>query len=155
MEITMKSFLKVALMALAITLPTMTTASAGLIRKQSAYSVKVTLDRLENILKKKGVTVFARIDHAAGAMAVGQELAPTQVLIFGSPKMGTPLMTARREIGIDLPLKALVWRDENGKVWLAYNDPADLKARHRITTRDKVFAKMGKVLDALSNAAVK
>ena len=151
----MKSFLKAALLALAVILPTLTPASAGLIRKQSAYGVKVTLDRLEDILRKKGVTVFARIDHAAGAKSVAQELPPTQVLIFGSPKMGTPLMTAKREIGIDLPLKALAWRDANGKVWLAYTDPADLKARHKITSRDKVFAKMGKVLDALSNAAVK
>ncbi len=151
----MTSYLKVALMALVMTLPTMTAARAGLIRKQSAHSVKVTLDRLETILGKKGITVFARIDHAAGAMAAGQELAPTQVLVFGSPKMGTPLMTARREIGIDLPLKVLAWRDADGKVWLAYNDPADLKTRYRITTRDKVFAKMARVLDALSTAAVK
>ena len=152
----MKSVMKAALATmLVVVLPALAAADDGLIRKQSAYSVNETLARFEGVLKKKGITVFARIDHAGGAKSIGQELPPTEVIVFGSPKMGTPLMVARREIGIDLPLKALVWRDDAGKVWLAYNSPDYLKTRHGIASRDKVFEKMSKALDALSNAAVK
>ncbi len=151
----MSPAMKFALIAIFLSLPTIGTAGSGLVLKQSPHSVRETLDRFEAILKKKGVTVFARINHAAGAKKVGQDLEPTEVIIFGSPKMGTPLMTARREIGIDLPLKLLAWRDEGGKVWIAYTDPAKLKSRHKVKGRDKVFGKMTKVLDGLTSAAVK
>lgn len=130
-------------------------AGDGLVRKQSSHSVADTVARFEAVLKKKGVTVFARVDHAAGAKKVGQDLPPTTLVIFGSPKMGTPLMAAKREAGIDLPLKLLVWQDGAGKTWLAYNDPAYLKSRHNVMGRDKLFGKMGGVLDALTNAAIK
>lgn len=128
-------------------------AHSGLIVKPSAHGVTETLDRLEAVLKKKGVTVFARVDHAAGAKKAGLALAPTQVLIFGNPKLGTPLMQSKRAIGIDLPLKVLAWKDGNGKVWLAYNDPAYLAKRHAIADRDPVFAKMAKILDKLTGIA--
>ncbi len=96
-------------------------ASNGLITIPSSYSVKQTLDRLETALKAAGVTIFARIDHAGGAAAVGLALRPTELLIFGNPKGGTPLMQANQMIGLDLPLRVLAWEDEAGNTNLAYN----------------------------------
>ena len=107
-------------------------ATDGLVTFPSKHSVKDTIDRLDAAAKAKGLTVFARIDHAGGATAVGMTLRPTELLIFGNAKGGTPLMQAQQAIGIDLPLKALAWQDAAGKVWLAYNDPAWLAARHGI-----------------------
>ena len=105
---------------------------AGLVAIPSSHSVKDTLDRLEAALKSKGIQVFARIDHGAGAAAVGMSLRPTELLVFGHPKGGTPLMEARQTIGIDLPLKALAWQDEAGKVWLTYDDPKWLGRRYKL-----------------------
>src|SRR5580698_5256224 len=105
-------------------------AAPGLTTVRSKYSAKETLDRLEADIKARGIEVFARIDHAAGAAAVGLPLRPTTVLIFGNAKAGTPLMQADQAVGIDLPLKALVYEDASGKVWLAYNDPSWLARRH-------------------------
>ena len=102
----------------------------GLITITSNHSVKETLDRLEASLRGNGVTVFARIDHAAGAASVDMTLPPTELIVFGQPQAGTPLMQARQSIGIDLPLKMLAWQDSNGKNWLAYNDIAWLAKRH-------------------------
>ena len=102
----------------------------GLITITSNHSVKETLDRLEASLRGNGVTVFARIDHAAGAASVDMTLPPTELIIFGQPQAGTPLMQAQQSIGIDLPLKMLAWQDGNGKNWLAYNDIAWLATRH-------------------------
>ena len=102
----------------------------GLITITSNHSVKETLDRLEASLRGNGVTVFARIDHAAGAASVDMTLPPTELIIFGQPQAGTPLMQAQQSIGIDLPLKMLAWQDGNGKNWLAYNDIAWLAKRH-------------------------
>ena len=105
-------------------------AADGLITMASSLGAKETMDRLEAEVKAKGLTVFARIDHAAGAIEVGLPLRPTEVLIFGNAKGGTPLMQANQAIGIDLPLKALVFEDAAGKVWLSYNDPRWLAHRH-------------------------
>jgi uncharacterized protein (DUF302 family) len=102
----------------------------GLIVIASSFGPKDTMNRLEGEVRAKGMTVFARIDHAAGAAEVGLSLRPTEVLIFGNAKGGTPLMQAKQTIGIDLPLKALVWQDAEGKTWLSYNDPAWLAKRH-------------------------
>ena len=107
-------------------------AENGLVTIASTHSVKETIDRLEAEVKAKGLTVFARIDHAAGASAAGLPLRPTELLILGNAKGGTPLMQAAQTIGIDLPLKALAWEDATGKVWLSYNDPAWLAGRHGI-----------------------
>jgi len=107
-------------------------AADGLITIKSGFGPEDTMKRLEAEVKAKGLTVFAHVDHAAGAAAVGLPLRPTDLLIFGNAKGGTPLMQARQAIGIDLPLKALAWEDSAGKVWLAYNDPAWLAARHDI-----------------------
>jgi uncharacterized protein (DUF302 family) len=104
----------------------------GLVTIASKSSVKETLDRLEANLRAKDVTVFARIDHAAGAASVAMPLRPTELLIFGNPKAGTPLMQSSQTIGIDLPLKLLAWQDADGSVWITYNDPGWLARRHRV-----------------------
>ncbi len=104
----------------------------GVITIRSHSSVKATIDRLEASLKDGGVSIFARIDHAAGAVSAGMSLRPTEVLIFGNPKVGTPLMQANQTIGIDLPLKVLAWEDADSTVWVTYNDLAWLAARHEL-----------------------
>jgi len=104
----------------------------GLIRIASRYSVLDTLQRMETLLESKGLKIFARIDHSGEAAKVGLEMHPTQVLLFGSPKGGTPVMLAAPSVAIDLPLKALVAEDDQGKVWVTYNDPEYLQKRHGI-----------------------
>lgn len=102
----------------------------GMINVPSPYSVPETLARLETIVREKSLTVFARVDHSGEAEKAGLKMRPTQLLIFGSPKSGTPLMVAAPSLAIDLPLKALAWEDEHGKVWLSYNAPEYLQQRH-------------------------
>jgi uncharacterized protein (DUF302 family) len=102
----------------------------GLTTIKSSYGPKETMDRLEAEVKARGLTVFARIDHAAGAAQADLALRPTEVLVFGNAKGGTPLMQASQSIGIDLPLRVLVWEDESGQIWLAYNEPSWLAKRH-------------------------
>ncbi|HKZ05180.1 MAG TPA: DUF302 domain-containing protein [Methylomirabilota bacterium] len=129
-------------------------AVEGLVIRPSPHSVAETTDRLERAVKERDLVVVARVDHAAAAQRAGLPLRPTQLLIFGSPKAGTPLMQTARTIGIDLPLKALVWEDDQGKVWLAYNAPASLAARHGIGgERADTIRAMGAALEALANAA--
>jgi len=106
--------------------------STGIITHPSPYSVPETLDRLESLLHAKNIKVFTRIDHSGEAEKVGLHMPPTQLLIFGSPKGGTPIMLAAPLSAIDLPLKALAWQDAEGKVWLSYNDPQLLKTRHSL-----------------------
>ena len=118
----------------------------GLMTIPSAFGPKETMDRLESEVKAKGLTVFARVDHAAGAAAVGLKLRPTELLIFGNARGGTPLMEADQRIGIDLPLKALVYQDETGKVWLAYTDP------HWLARRYGLGAAVAENVEALSKA---
>ena len=110
-------------------------AAQGLTTIPSSYGPKDTMNRLEAEVRAKGMTVFARIDHAAGATAVGLSLRPTEVLIFGNARAGTPLMQSVQTIGLDLPLKALVWQDASGDTWLSYNDPAWLVKRQPRATR--------------------
>jgi len=105
-------------------------AADGVIAVKSPRSAKETMNRFEELAKQKGLNVFARIDHAAGAAKIGKSLRPTEVLIFGNPQGGTPFMECAQSAGIDLPLKALVWEDASGQVWLGYNDPAFLAQRH-------------------------
>jgi len=124
----------------------------GLITRQSSNGPTETMDRLEAAVKAKGMTVFARIDHAAGATEVGMSLQPTDLLIFGNARAGTPLMQSQQTIGIDLPLKALVWQDAAGTTWLSYNDPGWLVRRHGLES-DKAAA-MAAVLDAVTKTAV-
>ena len=123
----------------------------GLITVASRFSVSETLDRLTNAIISAGLLVFARIDHAKGAEEVGLKLRPTVLLIFGNPKGGTPLMQDKQTAGIDLPVKALVWEDEEGKVWLTYNEAAWLAARHELGTNSK--SAVGAIEAGLANLA--
>jgi uncharacterized protein (DUF302 family) len=107
-------------------------ASPGMVVLASNHSVAQTIDRLQSLLKEKGVLIFARIDFSGDAMRAGLDMRPEQLLIFGSPKAGTPLMLAVPTVGLDLPLKALVWEDAEGKTWLAYNDPKYIVQRHAV-----------------------
>jgi uncharacterized protein (DUF302 family) len=102
----------------------------GIINKSSKHSVDETLGKLQAILQVKGIAVFALIDHSGEAEKVGMKMRPTKLLIFGSPKGGTPLMVAAPSIAIDLPLKILIWQDDQGKVWVSYNSPEYLAERH-------------------------
>ena len=128
-------------------------AVQGLTTIKSSYSPEETMNRLEAAVKAKGLTAFARIDHAAGASAAGLALRPTEVLIFGNAKGGTPLMQAVQTIGIDLPLKALVWQDATSDTWLSWNDPAWLAARHGIAGADAVVGKLTALLDEIAKTA--
>src|ERR1700675_5008941 len=106
----------------------------GLITIESRYGPEETMNRFEAEVRARGMTVFARIDHAAGAAGAGLSLRPTELLIFGNAKAGTPLMQSVQAIGIELPLKALVWQDSSGDTWLSYNDPAWLAQRHGLAS---------------------
>lgn len=128
-------------------------AADGLTTIPSDFGPKETMDRLEAEIKAKGMTVFARIDHAAGAASVGLPLRPTELLIFGNAKAGTPLMQANQATGIDLPLKALVYQDSASKVWLAYDDPSWLAGRHGLGA--SVAANVAAMAAALKAVAAK
>ncbi len=128
-------------------------AQGGLVSVRSNHSVLVTANRLEKALKEREITVFARIDHAKGADRIGQPLAPTLLVIFGSPAMGTPLIQRSRTIGIDLPLKALIWEDRAGQVWFTYNTPDYLTHRHGITEMGPLVEKLEQALAGFAAAA--
>lgn len=128
-------------------------ADNGLISKNSRYSVVETLDRLEDRLRKKGFTIVLRLRHDTSAEKAGLSLRPTELILFGNPKVGTHFMISRQAAGIDLPMKMLAWQDETGQVWLSYNDPAYIARRHGITDRDKIVVKMSKALDNFSRLA--
>ncbi|MGD8559583.1 MAG: DUF302 domain-containing protein [Gammaproteobacteria bacterium] len=125
----------------------------GMISKKSNYSVKETLDRLEDVLKKKGITIAVRWSHSENGKKAGIPIRPTELLIFGNPKLGTHFFTSNQTAGIDLPMKALAWKDEKGQVWLTYNDPAYIAKRHGINDRDDIIKKMSGALDKLSSVA--
>ena len=122
----------------------------GLITLKSNHDVSETINRLEAVLNKKGMTVFKRIDHSAGAEKAGIELRPTELLIFGNPKVGTPLMLCSQTAAIDLPQKVLAYEDEKGQTWLSYNDPAYMAKRHGIKNCE---APLQKVSNALAKFA--
>ena len=127
---------------------------SGLITHRSAFDPKQTADRLAAAIQARGLTMFARVDHAAGAAAAGLPLRPTELLMFGNAKGGTPLMQASQTIGIDLPLRALVWQDEAGITWVGTNDPAWLAQRHQIGAEGAaVVDAMRTLLEALAREA--
>jgi uncharacterized protein (DUF302 family) len=128
-------------------------AADGLVALKSPHSATDTMNRLEAVVKQRGLNVFARIDHAAGAAKVGKSLRATELLIFGNPQGGTPLMECAQTAGIDLPLKALVWQDEGSQVWLGYNDPAFLALRHGAGSCP-VVENLRKALSGLAEAAI-
>ena len=143
-----------SLIAVALTLWLGVAASAdGLVAVKSPHSAKETMTRLEDAVTKRGLTVFARIDHAAGAAKIGKTLRPTEVLVFGNPTGGTPFMECEQSVGIDLPLKALVWEDATAQVWIGYNDPAYLAQRHGVASCP-VVENLRKVLGAVVDASV-
>jgi uncharacterized protein (DUF302 family) len=131
----------------------LTAAADEMVTKPSAHSVKATLDRLESALQEKGIKVAARWDHAAGGASVGMPLRPIEVIIFGNPKLGTPLMQSNPRIGVDLPLKVLAWEDDAGKVWIGYTAPKALGERYDIKDRDEVIKQITGALDALTTRA--
>ena len=131
-------------------------AADGLITIKSSYGPQETVTKLEAAVRATGMTVFAQIDHAAGAAAVGLPLRPTQVIIFGNAKGGTPLMQSAQTSGIDLPLKALVWQDASGDTWLSYNDPEWIAKRHGLRQGVEATIKgMSDALHAVANAATR
>jgi uncharacterized protein (DUF302 family) len=112
----------------------MDTANNGIVTLASRHSVEQTVEKVEEILRAKGIRLFALIDHSGEAEKAGLHMPPTKLVIFGNPKAGTPLMVASPSIAIDLPLKILVWEDASGKVWISYNSPVYLQARHAVPT---------------------
>lgn len=125
----------------------------GMVKVESNHDVATTADNLENILKEKGMNVFARINHAEGAKKAEMELRPTELVIFGNPKVGTPLMNCSQSVAIDLPQKALIFEDEAGKTWLTYNDPQYLNQRHKLSGCEAVLEKITGALANFAKAA--
>lgn len=157
-QLTIRTLIVLSLVAAAVvaTVPVTATAQSpgdGLVVRKSDFGATKTIDRLAMALQRAGITVFARIKHHTGAKKVGMALRPTELLIFGSPKIGTPLMQSNQAIGLDLPLRAIAWEDANGVTHLAYTDPAALKARYGIGDRDPVFKKVTGALGKFSKMA--
>src|ERR1700681_3079617 len=125
----------------------------GLTSIRSRFGTKETMDRLEAEIRAQGMRVFARIDHAAGAAEAGLELRPTELIIFGNVRGGTPLMQSVQTAGIDLPLKALVWEDASDTTWLSYNEPSWIARRHGVANAEPVVSKMSAALSAMSRKA--
>ena len=142
----------VAAVALSVVL-SVANAADGLVAVKSPHGAKATMDKMEELVKQRGLIVFARIDHAAGAAKIGKPLRPTELLIFGNPQGGTPFMECAQSVGIDLPLKALVWEDATGQVWLGYNDPAFLAQRHGVP-QCLVVENLRKALTGIADGAV-
>jgi uncharacterized protein (DUF302 family) len=131
-----------------------TVSEDGLVTIASNHTVSETVDRLEKALKARAITVFARIDHAAGAASVAMPLRPTELLIFGNPKAGTPLMQSNQTVGIDLPLKMLAWQDAGAKVWLTYTDPIWFARRHHLSSAtDANVGTLRLLLETVAKAA--
>jgi uncharacterized protein (DUF302 family) len=151
--VTMKKIIQAVVVALVFIFSTHAWGADGVITVKSPHSSKDTMDRLETVAKQKGMTIFARIDHSAGAAKVGMKLRSTELLIFGNPQGGTPFMECNQTVGIDLPVKALVWEDASGQVWLGYNDPEFLARRHGVSQCPAV-ENMRKALAGLAQTAV-
>ena len=147
----MKKTILILLSILFIAIPV--AASDGVINVPSAFNVEETADRMESILKEKGMTIFNRIKHSEGAGKVGIELRYTELIIFGNPKVGSPLMKCQQSVAIDLPQKALIWEDDKAKVWISYNDPRYLEKRHNISGCEEVLLKIEKALASTAKSA--
>ena len=132
-----------------------TSAHAELVRKQSPHPANETMDRLESAIKQRGLTVVARVDHASAAKKAGLELRPTELIIFGNPAVGTPLMQVQQTMGLSLPLKALTWQDEMGQVWLGYDEPKDMAAARDVPADHPVLKKIGDALNGLAEEVTK
>ncbi len=143
----------VSILMMALLAVTSAFAGDGMVSVESSFGVGETADRLERLVKEKGLTLFNRIDHAKGASSIGMELRPTELLIFGNPQGGTPLMKCRQSVGIDLPLKMLVWEDGGGTTRVSYNEMEYLKERHGITGCDEALRKINGALERLAHDA--
>lgn len=141
------------LMSLPTTYPTALAQGPALTTIESKLSVKEAADQLAKALEDKGLKVAARVDHAAGAKANGLDMAPAEVIMFGNPKLGTPLMQANPEIAIELPMKIVIWQDKAGKTQVGYASPDTLKARYGIKDKDEIFKTMSGALQAFAKAA--
>jgi uncharacterized protein (DUF302 family) len=138
---------------LVICFTTQVLAADGVINVESSFDVRETADRLEDILNQKGMTIFNRVKHSEGAGKVGIELRETELIIFGNSKVGSPLMKCQQSVAIDLPQKALIWEDDESKVWISYNDPRYLEKRHNISNCGEVISKIEKALSGITKAA--
>ena len=147
----MKKAILAALLIVLIAIPV--AAADGVINVASTFNVKETADRMESILNDKGMTIFKRIKHSEAAGKVGIELRETELIIFGNPKVGSPLMKCQQSVAIDLPQKALIWEDDKAKVWISYNDPRYLEKRHNISGCEEVITKIEKALAGITRAA--
>ena len=147
----MKILILTALLILFIAIPV--EAADGVVNVPSTLNVKETADRMESILKNKGMTIFNRIKHSEGAGKVGIELRDTELIIFGNPKVGSPLMKCQQSVAIDLPQKALIWEDDKAKVWISYNNPKYLEKRHNITGCEEIILKIEKALAGIAKSA--
>ncbi len=147
--------MRLSLTLLLIFISSIAMADNGLVTLKSNYDVPTTADRLEKILKAKGMTVFIRIDHAKGAAGAGLKLRPTEVVIFGNPKIGTLLMQCKQSVAIDLPQKMLINEESNGDVLLSYNAPRYLAQRHKIEGCEKALEKVSNALNNFAKAATK
>jgi uncharacterized protein (DUF302 family) len=143
-----------ALLVLSLALPVSARAADGLTAIKSPHPVKETIDRLEAAAKARNLIIFVRVDHAAGAQKVGRAIRATELLIFGNPQGGTPFIECAQSVGIDLPLKALAWQDAAGQVWLGYNEPQFIAARHGVT-QCAVVPNLKKALEGLAAEATK
>jgi len=146
----------IAIVVFCFVLTTFSSANAKdfLIKTKSPYTVKETIDRFEKNVKSKGMTIFARVDHSNGAAKVGKKLLPTELLIFGNPKIGTSFMLSEIESAIDLPMKILAWEGDQGEVWIGYSDPEILTNRHEIKGLDGLVKKIRGNLSNFVKAAV-
>ena len=136
-----------------ISLPGFAQGDNGIISIKSVHTVTETINKLEDVLKNKGMTIFKRINHTAGAEKAGITLRPTELLIFGNPKVGTPLMLCSQTAALDLPQKALAYKDKMGQVWLSYNDPAYMAKRHGIKGCEKPLQKVSNALAKFAKVA--
>ena len=147
----MKTSLLTILFVLLISIPLY--AAEGMIDIESSFGVEETAERLQNVLKEKGMTIFNRVKHSDAAKNVGVELRETELIIFGNPKVGSPLMKCEQSVAIDLPQKAIIWKDSQGKVWISYNNPRYLEKRHGISNCEGVISKIEKALAGITKAA--
>ena len=147
----MKKAMLTALSIVCIAIPAL--AADGMVTVPSTHTVEETAERLESVLHEKGMTIFNRIKHSEAAAKVGIELRKTELILFGNPKVGSPLMKCQQSVAIDLPQKALIWEDDNAKVWISYNDPRYLEKRHNIAGCEEVIAKIEKALAGITKSA--
>lgn len=150
----MKNYFIKALLFVCFIIPVVATAS-DVVKKPSSHSVKETMDKFEALIKSKGMTVFARVDHKSNAASIKMKMNDAEVLIFGSPKGGTVLMNNDISVSLDLPLRVAVYKDSDGKVWISYHNPQGLKDNYTITTGTKVLDKVEGALDKLTSAVSK